>query len=53
MLFSYVESANSIEVVADVAELNMFQALSVSHAKLLVLKEKYIFPFVHGRKMTK
>ena len=36
---SYVESADSIEVVADVAELNMFQALSVRHAKLLVLQE--------------
>ena len=45
MLYSYVESANSIQVVADVAELNMFQALSVSHTKLLVLKEYIFFHF--------
>ena len=36
---SYVEGADSVEVVVDVAELNMFQALSVRHAKLLVLEE--------------
>ena len=41
---SYVEGADSVEVVVDVAELNMFQALSVRHAKLLVLEEnKYFF----------
>ena len=36
---SYVEGADSVEVVVDVAELNVFQALSVRHAKLLVLEE--------------
>ena len=40
-----MESADSIEVVVDVAELNMFQALSVRHAKLLVLKEYIFFNF--------
>ena len=39
-----MEGANSVEVVVDVAELNVFQALSVRHAKLLVLEEnKYFF----------
>ena len=43
---SYVEGADSIEVVVDVAELNVFQALSVRHAKLLVLEENnYFFIF--------
>merc|ERR1719150_3570573 len=39
-----VEGANSIEVIVDVAELNMFQALSVSHAKLLVI---YVFDIIN------
>lgn len=39
-----VEGANSVEVVVDVAELNMFQALSVRHAKLLVI---YVFDIIN------